>query len=146
MTRYGRQLGIGPTDNTSDQRTPRQRLRLIPEAARASFVPYIPARAATRQHEGDLTRISPDRLRADGVPIEVTGTIRDQSGRPVRGALVEIWNANHYGRYRHVEDHSGLQLDENFYGMGRVLTDDKGGYRFWTISPGAYLARPDIGR
>ena len=146
MTRYGRQLGIGPTDNTSDQRTPRQRLRLIPEAARASFVPYIPARAATRQHEGDLTRISPDRLRADGVPIEVTGTIRDQSGRPVRGALVEIWNANHYGRYRHVEDHSGLQLDENFYGMGRVLTDDKGGYRFWTISPGAYLTQPNIGR
>lgn len=146
MTQYGRQLGIGPTDNTSDQRTPRQRLRLIPEAARASFVPYIPARAATRQNEGDLTRISADRPRAAGVPIEVTGMVRDQSGRPVAGALVEIWNANHYGRYRHVEDHSGLQLDENFFGMGRVLTDDEGGYRFWTISPGAYLARPDIGR
>lgn len=146
MTQYGRQLGIGPTDNTSDQRTPRQRLRLIPEAARASFVPYIPARAAIRQNEGDLTRISADRPRAAGVPIEVTGSVRDQSGRPVAGALVEIWNANHYGRYRHVEDHSGLQLDENFFGMGRVLTDDEGAYRFWTISPGAYLARPDIGR
>lgn len=146
MPAFGRQIGIGPTDNTSDQRTPRQRLRLIPEAARASFVPFIPARAMTRQNEHDMTRIAPDRPRADGVPIEVKGTVRDEVGRPLRGTLLEIWNANHYGRYRHVEDHSGLKLDENFFGMGRVLTDAEGGYRFWTISPGAYLARPDIGR
>lgn len=146
MTKLGRQIGIGPTDNTSDQRTPRQRLRLIPEAARDSFVPYVPARYATRAGEWDLTRITPDRPRADGVPIEVTGKVRTASGTPVRNGLIEIWNANHYGRYRHVEDHSGLQLDENFFGMGRVLTDDEGNYRFWTISPGAYLARPDIGR
>jgi protocatechuate 3,4-dioxygenase, beta subunit len=45
-----------------------------------------------------------------------------------------------------VEDHSGLQLDENHLGTGRVLTDEEGRYRFWAISPGAYLARPDIGR
>lgn len=146
MMKAGRQLGIGRTDNTSDQRTPRKLLRLIPEAARESFVPFVPARVATRQNEWDMTRFSPGRPRADGVPIEVTGTVRSESGRPVRNALVEIWNANHYGRYRHVEDHSGLRLDENFFGMGRVLTDDEGKYRFWTISPGAYLARPDIGR
>lgn len=146
MTERGRRLGIGPTDNTSDQRTPRKRLRLIPEAARESFVPYIPARSLTRQHEHDMTRISPDRPRADGVPIEVSGKLRDETGRPILGALLEIWNANHYGRYRHIEDNSGLQLDENFFGMGRVITDDEGAYRFWTISPGAYLARPDIGR
>ncbi|MEJ8562111.1 hypothetical protein QTO30_13350 [Yoonia sp. GPGPB17] len=78
--------------------------------------------------------------------MEVTGTVRTESGAPVRGGLLEIWNANHFGRYRHIEDHSGLQLDDNFFGMGRVLTDDDGNYRFWTISPGAYLARPDIGR
>lgn len=141
-----RQIGIGPTDNTSDQRTPRKRLRLIPEVARASFVPVVPARAVTRQHEWDMTRISPDRPRADGVAIEVTGTLRTETGKPVRGALLEIWNANHHGRYRHIDDHSNLKLDENFFGMGRVLTDDEGNYRFWTISPGAYLARPDIGR
>jgi protocatechuate 3,4-dioxygenase, beta subunit len=146
MTRLGRQIDIGPTDNTSDQRTPRKRLRLIPEVVRASFVPVVPARAIARQNEWDMTRISPDRPRADGVAIEVTGTLRTETGRPIRGALLEIWNANHYGRYRHVDDHSGLKLDENFFGMGRVLTDDEGNYRFWTISPGAYLARPDIGR
>jgi protocatechuate 3,4-dioxygenase beta subunit len=146
MTKLGRQIGIGPTDNTSDQRTPRKRLRLIPEAARESFVPMVPARYTTRANEWDMTRISPDLPRAEGVPIEVTGTLRNENGTPLRGALLEIWNANHHGRYRHVEDHSGLKLDENFFGMGRVLTDDQGNYRFWTISPGAYLARPDIGR
>lgn len=146
MSKLGRQLGIGPTDNTSDQRTPRQRLHLIPENARESFVPVVPARQATRANEWDMTRIAPDMPRADGEAIEVTGTVKSESGRPVANALIEIWNANHYGRYRHVEDASGLQLDENFFGMGRVLTDEKGRYKFWTISPGAYLARPDIGR
>lgn len=146
MTTQGRILGIGPTDNTSDQRTPRQALRLIPETARASFVPVVPARYATNPHEWDMTRTAPDRPRAQGVPIEVTGTVRTASGTPVRHALLEVWSANHFGRYRHVEDHSGLKLDENHFGMGRVLTDENGFYRFWAISPGAYLARPDIGR
>lgn len=146
MSTEGRLLGIGPTDNTSDQRTPRQRLRLIPDVARASFVPVVPARYATKPHEWDMTRAAPDRPRATGVPIEVTGRVRSASGRPVAGALLEVWSANHHGRYRHVEDHSGLQLDENHLGVGRVLTDDEGRYRFWAISPGAYLARPDIGR
>ncbi len=146
MTDLGRQLTVGPTDNTSDQRTPRKRLRLIPEAARESFVPYVPARAAVRQNEWDLTRISPDRPRAAGQAIEVTGIVCNENGTPVRNGLLEIWNANHFGRYRHVEDHSGLRLDENFFGMGRVMTDEDGVYKFWTISPGAYLARPDIGR
>jgi protocatechuate 3,4-dioxygenase, beta subunit len=146
MAKQGRILGIGPTDNTSDQRTPRQALRQIPKNVRESFVPVVPARFAAGPHEWDMTRTAPDRPRADGVPIEVTGTVRTQSGSPVRHALLEVWSANHYGRYRHVEDHSGLQLDENHFGMGRVLTDEDGNYRFWAISPGAYLARPDIGR
>ena len=146
MAGTGRILGIGPTDNTSDQRTPRQPLRLIPEQARESFVPVVPARFRTSPHEWDMTRTAPDRPRADGVPIEVTGTVRTQSGAPVQHALLEVWSANHYGRYRHIEDQSGLQLDENHFGMGRVLTDENGAYKFWAISPGAYLARPDIGR
>lgn len=142
----GRLLQIGPTDNTSDQRTPRQRLRLIPEAARASFVPYAPARAMIRPNEADMTRIAPNRPRAQGQPIEVSGTLRSETGRPVAGALLEVWSANSFGRYTHSEDGSGLQLDPNFLGLGRVITDEAGRYAFWTISPGAYLARPDIGR
>lgn len=146
MANQGRILGIGPTDNTSDQRTPRQRLRLIPEEVRSSFVPVAPARFATRMNEWDMTRTAPDRPRAAGVPIEVTGQVRTPSGRPLAGAMLEVWSANNYGRYRHIEDMSGLKLDENHLGLGRVMTDDEGRYKFWAISPGAYLARPDIGR
>lgn len=146
MEKQGRLLGIGPTDNTSDQRTPRKRLRLIPEAARASFVPHAPARFANRQNETDMTRIAPGRPRGAGQAIEVSGTLRSETGRPVAGAMLEIWNANTYGRYTHSEDHSDLKLDPNFLGLGRVITDENGAYSFWTISPGAYLARPDIGR
>lgn len=142
----GRQLGIGPTDNTSDQRTPRQRLRLIPTAARQSFVPVVPAHAITRQGEDDMTRLSAHHPRAQGTPIEVSGRVVNQAGLPVRHALLEIWNANTFGRYTHVEDRSDLKLDPLFLGLGRVLTDADGRYRFRTISPGAYLARPDIGR
>lgn len=146
MDKQGRLLEIGPTDNTSDQRTPRNRLRLIPEKARASFVPVAPARAITRQNEDDMTRIAPGRPRGQGQAIEVSGQVRSETGRPVAHAMLEIWNANTFGRYTHSEDHSGLQMDPNFLGLGRVITDENGAYSFWTISPGAYLARPDIGR
>ena len=146
MSNSGRQLGIGPTDNTSDQRTPRKRLRLIPETVRESFVPCWPQRGVSRQNEWDLTRIAPDLQRAEGMPIEVSGKLQNERGTPISNAMLEIWNANHFGRYRHIEDHSNLRLDERFLGTGRVFTNSEGNYKFWTISPGAYLARPDIGR
>jgi protocatechuate 3,4-dioxygenase beta subunit len=59
-------------------------------------------------------------------------------GRPVRGALIEIWQANSAGRYLHSVDQHSAPLDPNFTGGGRVLTDHDGRYRFITIKPGAY--------
>src|SRR5262249_43625987 len=66
---------------------------------------------------------------------------------PVRRALVEVWNANTFGRYAHTIDagRNDAPLDPNFYGFGRLLTDDDGRYRVRTIKPGAYVARRDIG-
>ncbi|MEZ5756892.1 MAG: hypothetical protein R3D86_01575 [Emcibacteraceae bacterium] len=146
MTRYGRQIEIGPTDNTSNERTPRNRLHLIPEEARASFAPYAPYNYGINPGEADMTRLAPGRPRAEGEPIIVIGKVTDEFGRPIKNSLIEIWNANKYGRYTHIEDHSGLALDPNFLGIGRTLTDRNGNYEFWTIRPGAYLARPDINR
>ena len=143
---FGRTLEIGPTDNTSDQRTPRNPLRLIPDDLRESFVPCVTSVPGLTAHDADMTRIAPDRPRASGVPIEVSGKLLDQRGNPLRSALIEIWNANTHGRYTHIEDHTGLPLDPNFIGLGRVLTNEEGDYRFWTIRPGCYLARPDINR
>ncbi len=62
----------------------------------------------------------------------------DEDGRPVRGALLEIWQANAAGRYVHEGDQHPAPLDPNFTGAGRTLTDDDGRYRFVTVKPGAY--------
>ena len=59
-------------------------------------------------------------------------------GKPLRGQLVEIWQANAAGRYAHTVDDHEAPLDPNFTGAGRCLTDDDGRYRFVTIKPGAY--------
>src|SRR5215212_6255978 len=73
-----------------------------------------------------------------GERIIVTGRVTDRDGRPVRSALIEIWQANAAGRYVHEVDQHPAPLDPNFTGAGRCLTDDDGHYRFVTVKPGAY--------
>src|SRR5207249_2278824 len=73
-----------------------------------------------------------------GERIVVTGRVLDEDGGPIRGALVEVWQANAAGRYRHDVDRHPAPLDPNFTGAGRCLTDDEGRYRFITVKPGAY--------
>ena len=73
-----------------------------------------------------------------GERIVVTGRVLDEDGRPVRRALLEIWQANAAGRYIHEGDQHPAPLDPNFTGAGRTLTDDDGRYRFVTVKPGAY--------
>ncbi|RJO79223.1 protocatechuate 3,4-dioxygenase subunit beta [Nocardia panacis] len=73
-----------------------------------------------------------------GQRILVFGTLRDGNGRPIPHALLEIWQANAAGRYRHRADRWPAPLDPNFLGVGRVLTDAQGRYEFTTVKPGAY--------
>jgi protocatechuate 3,4-dioxygenase, beta subunit len=73
-----------------------------------------------------------------GERIIVTGRLLDQAGRPVAGQLIEIWQANASGRYRHQRDTHPAPLDPNFTGAGRCLTGPDGTYRFLTIKPGPY--------
>ena len=70
--------------------------------------------------------------------IVVAGQVVDEDGCGVPDAMVEIWQANAAGRYRHSRDNHPAPLDPNFLGSGRVLTDGGGNYRFVTIKPGAY--------
>lgn len=78
----------------------------------------------------------------DGLPVGeriiVHGYVRDEFGRPVRNALVEVWQANAGGRYRHKKDQYLAPIDPNFGGCGRMMTDDDGYYYFRTIKPGPY--------
>ncbi|SPZ56207.1 Protocatechuate 3,4-dioxygenase beta chain [Serratia quinivorans] len=73
-----------------------------------------------------------------GERIIVHGYVRDENGLPMRNALVEVWQANAGGRYRHKKDQYLAPIDPNFGGCGRVLTDDNGYYFFRTIKPGPY--------
>ena len=82
----------------------------------------------TRQHAGEPL----------GERIVVTGRLLDGDGHPVPGTLVEVWQANAAGRYRHEVDRHPAPLDPNFSGAGRCLTNASGSYRFVTVKPGAY--------
>lgn len=73
-----------------------------------------------------------------GERIVVSGRLLDENGRPVANALIEMWQANSAGRYRHDIDDHDAPLDPNFSGVGRVLTGADGEYRFITIKPAAY--------
>ncbi|WP_222194457.1 protocatechuate 3,4-dioxygenase subunit beta [Modestobacter italicus] len=75
---------------------------------------------------------------AQGQRIIVHGRVLDSDGRPVPHALVEVWQANAAGRYRHVVDNWPAPLDPHFDGLGRVVTDGLGRYEFTTVKPGAY--------
>ena len=82
----------------------------------------------TRQHEGE----------PQGERIIVYGQVLEDDRRPVPNTLVEVWQANAAGRYRHAGDQHPAPLDPNFSGGGRCLTDAEGRFRFVTIKPGAY--------
>jgi protocatechuate 3,4-dioxygenase beta subunit len=73
-----------------------------------------------------------------GERITVSGRLLDADGRPIRDSLVEIWQANAAGRYRHRWDTWPAPLDPNFGGGGRMVTDAEGRYEFVTIKPGPY--------
>ena len=141
----GRQLLVVANDRESETRTPVNRLYRIPEVARDAFN-ACPPPPVVRAGEQDLTRLAPGRPQASGEAIVIAGRILDEDLRPVRRTLVEVWNANTHGRYSHTSDAGNdAPLDPNFYGFGRLLTDDAGRYQIRTIKPGAYVARKDIG-
>src|SRR5262249_53952674 len=88
--------------------------------------------------EADADLTSRHDGRPQGQLIVVSGRVLEEDGRPVGGSLVEIWQANAAGRYRHDVDRHEAPLDPNFDGTGRYLTDSEGRYRFVTVKPGAY--------
>jgi protocatechuate 3,4-dioxygenase alpha subunit len=80
--------------------------------------------------------------RTRGQRIAIEGVLYDGANAPVTDALIEIWQADSDGRYRHPEDPNGASADPAFEGCGRVATDDDGRFRFETVKPGV-VAGPD---
>ena len=140
-TSYARELpGAHPPMDYPDYKStalrhPRERLILLPHTMTEVTGPRLGAdRVAEGDH--DLTR------QHDGPPIGeriiVSGHLYDTEGKPLPDTLVEVWQANAAGRYRHRWDRWPAPLDPNFSGAGRCLTDREGRYSFTTIKPGPY--------
>jgi len=71
-----------------------------------------------------------------GERIEICGRVLDGDGMPVEDAVLEIWQANADGKYRHPEDTQDKRTDPKFRGFGCCPTDEAGAFRFVTIKPG----------
>ena len=124
-----------PAYRSSELRAPKRPLRVLPERFSDLSTPLLTGIAIdpldndlTRQHDGEPL----------GERITIGGSVKDEHGAAVVGALIEVWQANAAGRYAHANDRHSAPLDPNFSGAGRCLTDDEGRYHFTTIKPGAY--------
>lgn len=124
-----------PAYVSSRKRAPARPLIALPHSL-ANFKGPVFGHGSLLPSDGDLTQQhSGEPL---GERIIVTGQVTDDDGHPVRGALIEIWQANAAGRYKHKNDNHAAPLDPNFSGCGRVVTDSNGHYSFVSIKPGAY--------
>ena len=126
---------LHPPYKSSVKRAPTLPLIVIPHTLSERTGPVF-GHAAVQAGDSDLT------AQRSGMPlgerIVVGGRVLNEDGRPVRGALVEVWQANAAGRYKHKNDQHNAPLDPNFDGCGRAITDAEGCYKFLTIRPGAY--------
>jgi protocatechuate 3,4-dioxygenase beta subunit len=88
--------------------------------------------------ELDLSHAVSGGPRAIGQLMTLSGRITDEDGRPLAGAVIEIWQANACGKYVHKLDRYNAPLDPNFIGQGRMVTDAEGAFNVITIKPGCY--------
>jgi protocatechuate 3,4-dioxygenase beta subunit len=137
---YERLSGVNPPLDfagyrSTTLRAPHQPLVLLPHRLTEITGPLLGAERVTpadadltAQHEGEPL----------GQRITVSGRVIDSDGQPIPDTLIEVWQPNAAGRYRHAVDNHPAPLDPNFTGAGRCVTDSEGRYRFITIKPGSY--------
>jgi protocatechuate 3,4-dioxygenase, beta subunit len=121
-----------PAYKSTALRHPKQPLVYLPAQVTETTGPQL-GQLRPGAIENDLTSAGPL-----GERITVSGRLLDVDGRPIRDSLIEIWQCNAAGRYRHRSDNWPAPLDPNFGGAGRTVTDADGRYDFVTIKPGPY--------
>jgi protocatechuate 3,4-dioxygenase beta subunit len=126
-----------PGYKSTTLRAPRRALVSLPQSIGELSGPVF-GHDALGPLDNDLIRNYATDGEAIGERILVHGKVLDENARPVSGALIEIWQANAGGKYRHVNDQYRAALDPNFGGCGRTITDADGNYAFRTIRPGPY--------
>jgi protocatechuate 3,4-dioxygenase, beta subunit len=115
-------------------------LTLTPAQTEGPFYPdHLPL-----DTDNDLLVINDAATPALGEVTYLSGRVLDSRGQPVRNALVEIWQADAQGIYRHNGDNNDnrqARRDQNFQSFGRFLTGTSGEYLFRTIKPVKYPGR-----
>ena len=128
---------LAPDYKTSITRSPRMPLLSLDQTPSELNGPTF-GHSDIGQLDADLIHNFASDGDAIGERIIIHGQVLDENAKPVPNALIEIWQANAGGRYRHLKDGYLAALDPNFGGCGRTLTGADGGYAFHTIKPGAY--------
>src|SRR5215471_19096217 len=100
----------------------------------ATIGPFYPGVFAFESMPRDLSVVAPILAhRPQGKPIRLSGRFFDSNAAPVPSLIIEVWQANSYGRYRHPLDESDRLLDPQFDGFARIRTTDNGFYELNTI-------------
>jgi protocatechuate 3,4-dioxygenase beta subunit len=116
---------------------------LTPAQTKGPFFPVVDQ----ADKDIDLTRVTGHDTAARGEVLRVRGRLLDEQCRPIAGVLVDLWQADTFGRYRHPADPNPARPDPDFQGWGQAVTDADGRYSFRTIRPAAYpLAFLEDGR
>lgn len=105
-----------------------------PEQVEGPFHPVVDI----QDKDFDMTVVEGRDGEAAGDRILVRGQVVDTDGNPLKDASLDIWQANHFGRYTHPDDQNTAPLDPNFEGWSVLKTGGDGTYGLKTILPGAY--------
>ncbi|MFD2739509.1 protocatechuate 3,4-dioxygenase subunit beta [Sulfitobacter aestuarii] len=129
---------LTPAYKTSLKRSPQAALLSFPSTLSEETGPVFGHGIIGAQDNDLIHNFAAPGASAIGPRIIVHGRVSDEMGRPVKYALLEVWQANAGGRYRHAKEGYLAPLDPNFGGCGRVMTGEDGTYEFRTIQPGPY--------
>ncbi len=114
---------------------------LLPKTPADYEGPFYPV-TSQLDIDNDLTRIKGRDGNASGDILNLSGMVVDTGGEPRTGLVIEIWQTDPQGRYKHPGDSSPGKRDPNFQYWGATVTDADGNFFFRTLVPGSYNPRP----